>query len=129
MANASGIVRPFGRVKVVNHPEDGQVAVIRVREGDAVAKGEPLLELDASFLDEEIGWLTDQLRSLAAEIARLNAEANGSRLEFAPELRETRPDLERLQIRLFESHANALNSDKKVAERVIEQRKIGRAHV
>lgn len=122
VANASGIVRPFGRVKVVNHPEDGQVAVIRVREGDAVAKGEPLLELDASFLDEEIGWLTDQLRSLAAEIARLNAEANGSRLEFAPELRETRPDLERLQIRLFESHANALNSDKKVAERVIEQR-------
>ena len=36
MADASGVVRPFGRIKIVNHPEGGRVAAIHVREGDTV---------------------------------------------------------------------------------------------
>ncbi|MCE2509417.1 MAG: HlyD family type I secretion periplasmic adaptor subunit [Alphaproteobacteria bacterium] len=122
MANASGIVRPFGRFKIVNHPERGQVTMIHVREGTAVAKDETLLALDTSLLDEEIGRLTDQWRNLAAEIARLEAEATGTRPDFALELRETRPDLERLQMRLFESRAATLASDRKISERIVEQR-------
>ena len=122
VASADGIVRPFGRVKVINHPEGGQVAAIHVHEGDTVARGEVLLELDAAFLEEESDRLEDQRLGLAAEIARLEAEASGTPLAFAPELREARPDLERLQRRLFESRAATLASDQTIAGRIVEQR-------
>jgi len=122
MANASGVVRPFGRVKIVNHPEGGRVAAIHVREGDTVERGQLLLELDAAALDEESAHLTDQWQNLVAEIARLEAEADGVKPKFDAALADARPDLTRAQSRLFKSHLQALKSEREIAERIIEQR-------
>ena len=122
MANASGVVRPFGRIKIVNHPEGGRVAAIHVREGDTVEQGQLLLELDAATLDEENAHLTDQWQNLVAEIARLEAEAEGKKPKFDDALTDTRPDLVRAQTRLFNSHLQALKSERTIADRIIEQR-------
>ena len=126
VANASGHVRPFGRVKIVNHPEGGRITAIHVREGEAVERGQPLLALDASALNEEIAHLTDRWQNLAVEIARLEAEAAGTAPAFDPAfdpaIAEARADLVRLHTRLFDSHLNALESEKEIAERIVEQR-------
>ena len=122
MANASGVVRPFGRIKIVNHPEGGRVAAIHVREGDTVEQGQLLLELDAAALDEDNAHLTDQWQNLVAEIARLEAEAEGAKPNFDDTLTATRPDLVRAQTRLFKSHVQALKSERTIADRIIEQR-------
>lgn len=122
VATAQGVVRPFGRVKIINHPEGGRVVAVHVQEGDRVDAGQALVELDASLLEEEITRLQDAWYGLAARSARLEAEATRSRPEFPAALHAARPDLEQLQTRLFESRSTTLASDEKIAARVVEQR-------
>ena len=43
---ASGQVIPSDRVKSVQHLEGGIVTVVRVKEGQSVTQGQPLLEID-----------------------------------------------------------------------------------
>ncbi|MCK7490615.1 MAG: biotin/lipoyl-binding protein [Comamonadaceae bacterium] len=62
VATAQGKVVPSGRVKVVQPMESGVVRAIRVREGQAVAAGDILIELDPTEAE------ADEAR-LAAELA------------------------------------------------------------
>lgn len=80
---AGAVVAP-GRVEVeqnrqiVQHPDGGVVAEIRVTEGARVAAGDVLLRLDGALLQSEQAIVDGQLTEIRARRARLEAERDDS---------------------------------------------------
>ena len=72
---APGNVGVATRLQAVQHPDGGLVAALRVRDGERVAAGAAILELDASELSSEEAVVTRQLHEARARIDRLSAEA------------------------------------------------------
>ncbi|MCX7645401.1 MAG: HlyD family type I secretion periplasmic adaptor subunit [Rhodobacteraceae bacterium] len=91
--NLAGAVVAPGKIEVesnrqvVQHPDGGVVKAIRVRDGDVVAPGDVLIELDGTRLNSQLAVVEAQLGELAARRARLLAERDGERtITFPPEL-------------------------------------------
>jgi membrane fusion protein, adhesin transport system len=122
VATAPGVVRPAGKVKIVNHPDGGRVAAIRVAEGERVRAGQVLIELDPDFLREEIAKLEGEWAAQSLRAARLAAEAKGETPVFPAALEAARPGLVGMQRQLFDARRQALAARRSVADRVIEQR-------
>jgi epimerase transport system membrane fusion protein len=72
---APGFVKIDLNRKVVQHQEGGIVREIRVRDGDRVKQGQPLLVLDDVRVDATLDTLSTQLVAERAKAARLAAEA------------------------------------------------------
>ncbi|MGE0722729.1 MAG: HlyD family type I secretion periplasmic adaptor subunit [Alphaproteobacteria bacterium] len=121
-ATAPGVVRPAGRVKVINHPEGGRVAAILVREGEVVGEGQPLVELDPEILDEDVARARTDWEALSVEIARLEAESAGKMPAFPSELGHRR-DLIQAQTALFRARKETIEARRATADKVIEQRR------
>ena len=77
-ARASGVVTVESYKKVIQHLEGGIVAEILVRNGDAVAAGDPLLVLDNTQSLAQLGIANAQFVALKSREARLLAESSGS---------------------------------------------------
>lgn len=122
VATAPAVVRPAGKVKIVNHPEGGRIAAIHVREGETVAEGQQLIQFDRGAVLEEIARRAAEWLALTGEAARLKAESNEGALDFPAELATARPDIVRTQTRLFDTRRRALIARRSVADKVIEQR-------
>lgn len=71
---AMGLVEVDGENKTVQHLEGGIVKVLHVREGDTVAAGDLLLEIDDTKPRAEQELLEARYYGALAEIDRLNAE-------------------------------------------------------
>jgi len=71
VATAQGKVVPSGRVKVVQPMETGVVRAIRVREGQAVAAGEVLIELDPTAAEADQSRLETELAGGRVALRRL----------------------------------------------------------
>ncbi len=121
VANAPGVVRPNGRVKVVNHPEGGRVAAINVREGDHVVEGQVLLELDPAMMGEEVSKKRAQWLSAEFQVARLRAEAAGEVPVFDPELAAERPDLVSAETALYRARNDAITSKRQQSDEQVNQ--------
>jgi adhesin transport system membrane fusion protein len=121
VVRAEGQVEPAGRVKVVNHPDGGRIALIHVAEGDAVAAGQPLVSFDGELVEAELAELSGRWQVEAAQAARLRAEATGAAPVFEPELLQERPDLARQQRQLLAirraAHASRAETLMQAAER------------
>ncbi|WP_170068387.1 HlyD family type I secretion periplasmic adaptor subunit [Meinhardsimonia xiamenensis] len=71
----------------VQHQEGGTVARLLVREGDRVAAGQLLLQLDGAALRAERAIILSQLDEARARMSRLRAERDGlDAVAFPPEL-------------------------------------------
>lgn len=83
LTNIAGAIVAPGRIEVeqnrqiVQHPDGGVVAEIRVNEGDSVAAGDILLRLDGTLLASELQASRSQLTEARARRARLEAERDG----------------------------------------------------
>jgi membrane fusion protein, hemolysin D len=73
VATASGKIVPSGRTKVVQPFETGVVRAIHVRDGQSVAAGEVLIELDATINAAERDRFAAELVVVQLEVARLRA--------------------------------------------------------
>jgi epimerase transport system membrane fusion protein len=71
---APGMVKVSGERKKVQHLEGGMIEKIRVREGDLVAAGDPLIELKSTQVMSNVELLQGRLWAGLAEAARLEAE-------------------------------------------------------
>lgn len=63
--------------KKIQHLEGGVIKSIRVREGDAVRRGDLLIEMDETVPKANSALLTEQLAERLAQLARLLAEREG----------------------------------------------------
>ncbi|WP_114964892.1 HlyD family type I secretion periplasmic adaptor subunit [Alkalilacustris brevis] len=64
--------------QVVQHPDGGVVEQILVSEGQSVAAGAPLLQLDGSLLRSELAIVESQFFETLARRGRLEAERDGA---------------------------------------------------
>lgn len=72
VAKGVGRVVPLGRVQVVQPEYGGQVTAIHVRDGERVAKGQLLIELDSTNAQVELNKLEAEQLRLAVERHRID---------------------------------------------------------
>jgi HlyD family secretion protein len=75
---APGTVEVQSERQVIQHPDGGVVGEIHARDGDTVAAGDILLQLDGTFLRSELAIVESQLAEIFARNARLEAERDGA---------------------------------------------------
>lgn len=109
-AVVEGEVVPQGKVKVVQHLEGGIIEEIFVREGDTVAEGDPLINLDLGSGGTNIEELQVRVDNALLVNARLNAEATGDLLEFPDDVAERRPSMVVTQRQTYEARISELES-------------------
>ena len=80
-------VVPEGREQVIASLEGGILRELKVREGEAVAAGQPLALLDPTRVEAQQNESRAKRLALIATIARLQAEAGARPLVFPPELK------------------------------------------
>jgi hemolysin D len=73
VATAPGKIIPSGRTKVIQPFETGVVRAIHVRDGQNVAAGEVLIELDPTMSGAELEHLKSDLMSSQLDVARYRA--------------------------------------------------------
>ena len=75
--------------QVVQHPDGGVVETIFVKNGDLVAAGDPLIQLDGTLLQSELTIVEGQFFEILARRGRLEAERDDAdHLTFPAELTE-----------------------------------------
>ena len=88
-ALAPGIVQVEGKRKAVQHLEGGIVDTIFVSNGEYVAKGQTLLQMDTTQAGAELQIVGARRFSLLAQVNRLSAERDGQEsIQFSAELLE-----------------------------------------
>jgi HlyD family secretion protein len=105
-SNIAGAVVASGRIEVdrnrqvVQHVTGGTVAQILVDEGDTVAAGDLLIQLDSQQLASQLAIIEGQLFELMARRARLDAERDETgEIRFDEELiavGQVKPDIQEL---------------------------------
>jgi HlyD family secretion protein len=126
-AVAPAIIVPDGSRKTIQHLEGGIVRRILVRDGDRVAAGQPLVELDETRTLAEHAALFADWRALAAAEARLVAEQAGAEEVRFPQVvlaAKDDPAVARLlqgEIKRFMSRARALADQEAVLRERIQQ--------
>lgn len=126
-AIAQGQVQVSGEQRVVQHLEGGIIREIRVKEGEVVRDGQPLIVLDTTQSGVLVERLDQQLLAALGRAARLVAERDGrGDLRLPDELTRRAGDqavdsiIEGEQ-RLFEGRRRALDSQIGLLERRIEK--------
>ena len=114
-AIAPGEIIPAGKTKTVQHLDGGIIRSIAVTDGDRVASGALLMQLDEAEARAQVAIAATDEAAQAALLARLKAERDGSRL---PPL-AIRNESVRNQARLYEARHAALAKEIQGLERRI----------
>lgn len=103
VASAPGQIIPSGYIQNIQHLDGGIVRDIQVREGDLVQAGQPLLKLDATGAESDLGQMTARQKSLQLQAERLKsfAESGG---EIVPEILS--PDERAILASMADARAN-----------------------
>lgn len=122
VTTGDGRVIPSSQLQVVESLEGGLVAEIFVKEGDVVDAGEPLVRIDDTDFAANLGELQKQRDALFIRARRLEAEAQGTRLDL------TGGAIDRLaaarEVALFNARATALKQELSVIEQQLSQRRL-----
>lgn len=122
---ATGQVVPSGYIQDIQHPDGGIVQEILVHDGDMVEKGAPLVRLDATNANADLGQMQARRQSLQFEASRLRTyvgiAANSGHeltaeeqaiLSSMEEARENQRSVVRDQISQREKELNAIEATK-----------------
>lgn len=107
VSTGDGKIIPTSREQVVQTLEGGILRELHVREGDIVEPGQILAQLDLTKTESNVEESAVRFRAALATVARLEAEANDTRLTFPPEL-DTYPELIATETRLYDTRRAAL---------------------
>jgi hemolysin D len=76
VAVAHGKIIPTGKSKVIQPLEIGKVTAIHIKEGQSVKKGDPLIDLDPTSMEADVGRLKAEYQMVKASRARTIALLN-----------------------------------------------------
>jgi adhesin transport system membrane fusion protein len=116
VTRGNGRVIPSSKEQLIQSLEGGVLTGVLVREGDRVEKGQLLLRIDDTRASALYRELQAKIAALAAQAARLRAEAYGSALEFPPEVRAT-PTLVRRETEAFNARRRSLEEGAEALQR------------
>jgi HlyD family secretion protein/epimerase transport system membrane fusion protein len=124
-AMAPGALAPDHGKKVVQHLEDGIIAELRVHDGDVVEAGQPLVVLEDVQTRANHDALQQQMWSLLAKQARLQAESEQRKeIAWPAELQPSNTKIAAIvnaQRLVFETRATELVSKKDILRQRIDQ--------
>ena len=119
---APGVVVVESSRKTIQHLEGGIVSEVLVREGAVVESGDPLVVLDTTQIEANVGLLNTQYVDLLARLSRLEAMRRGSDsiewkrpgLDLSPEEQVLLRDAEADQQAIFTGKRRELQSQLEV---------------
>lgn len=121
---AQGQVIPAGQLKRIQHLEGGIIRKILVEEGQQVAAGAVIAEIEDVAPDAEGGDMRARAASFEIKVARLSALlAHKPSLELAPQVKQAYPDFAREALSAFDSYRNHYTSMAQTHEAKIQQRR------
>ena len=125
VAVAPGEDIPLGKSKVIQHLEGGIIQDIFIKEGDVVAAGQTMIQLDLGSGGANIKELEVRLDSEYLTRARLDAEANGLAEPVLPDDIAARvPDQANAQMQAFNARKRQLVGGMAVLEELVKQRRL-----
>jgi hemolysin D len=102
VVNATGKLEPKSQSQAIQSRAGGVVTVVRVREGQAVKRGQLLLQLDKTTLHNQLQNLSMQRRQLIQEIAVLRMAQQGQAIAPGKQKFNISPELlNQVQTRLL----------------------------
>ena len=110
VTRAPGKVVPFSRVQIVQSEQDGAIASIAVREGEAVDAGQTLIELDRVQLEAGLREARVKVAALETRMARINAELYDRPLSFPASVSGYKEFMAN-QRQLYQRRRRALNDE------------------
>lgn len=121
---AEGEVVPSSQIKTIQHLEGGIVREIKIREGEKVKQGQPLIVLESTSSGADVTELQTRIVGLKIEMARLEAEAtNKAQPDFPEDMAKAYPRLIGEAMRLFTSRRNRLQNEISSQRAIISQRR------
>jgi hemolysin D len=132
VATAPGKIIPSGRTKVIQPFETGVVRAIHVRDGQSVAAGEILIELDPTMSRAELEHLRSDFLAAQLDVARCRAALTGNDdplEDFKPPKDAPREAIEMhrqyLVSQTAEQNAKLSEIDRQVSQKEAERATIG----
>jgi adhesin transport system membrane fusion protein len=123
VTRGDGKVIPSSQVQVIQNLEGGILKELLVREGEVVEKGQILLRIDDTGFAARFGEIESNYMNLMGRVTRLRAEANGTALEFPPELLAEAPEISVREQNLFNARQAELQSQISILRQQAQQRK------
>jgi len=123
IAHSQGKVIPSAKLQVVQNLEGGIVTSIHVKSGQRVKEGDLLVSLNEKQFDGDFQSRQQQLLSIGARLARLNAESQSKSLQFDAELKRLGPEFVSIESDAFESRQKQLKSQLEMLQAQVEQKK------
>ncbi|MGY1518949.1 HlyD family efflux transporter periplasmic adaptor subunit [Luteimonas sp. A482] len=109
VSSGGGQVVPTSREQVIQSLEGGIVAELAVAEGDIVAKGQMLAQLDPTRGESSVGETAARYRAALASATRLQAEVDGRDTLAFPEELSAHADLTATETALFQSRLRSVS--------------------
>jgi adhesin transport system membrane fusion protein len=116
ITQGEGKIISKSREQVIESLEAGIIDEMLVREGDIVEKGQPLVKINPTRASSTYQEMNAKLMGLKAMIARLEAEAYQTPLEFPEELQK-HPLMIEQETKAYESRKKSLDSSVSALER------------
>ncbi|MES0870786.1 HlyD family type I secretion periplasmic adaptor subunit [Pseudovibrio sp. SCP19] len=111
VTRGDGRVVPSRQVQVVQAPESGIVKDLLVEEGQVIEKGDVVVRVDDTNFSAQLGEINQRRWGLWARASRLEAEANGTPLAFAGELKEAAVGLIFEEQQVYQARKAQLDSE------------------
>ncbi|WP_416544911.1 HlyD family efflux transporter periplasmic adaptor subunit [Limnohabitans sp. DCL3] len=111
LVRSNGQIIALSRTQIIQSANDGVVQNISVREGDAVEKGQLLMQLDASQLNAATEDSRAKVAALRATLARLQAEVFQRPLIFTGVDERTYGSFIKNQTELYQRRKQALDEE------------------
>jgi len=122
VSHSMGKVIPSGKLQVVQNLEGGIVQSIHVQPGVSVQEGELLVSLNETQFESDLQSRKQQAVALAAKLARLKAESEGSQLKFDGKNKPEAAEYERTELAAYLTRKQQLKSQLDVVQAQYEQK-------
>jgi len=121
---ADGQVIPTGKIRHIQHFEGGIIQQINISEGDEVAKGQPLIELEQIRSGASLAEIQMRIDALAIDIIRYKAMINNEpHLTFLPGIEQLHPQLVKDARNLFSANKDSVKSKIEKLNNIVDQKK------
>lgn len=118
ITRAPGAVIASSRTQVIQTQDGGTIESLRVREGDVVEAGQVLIRFERTRFETAYLEARAKAVGLAANVARLQAEALGGDPSFPPEL-VNYPEFRASQLRLLAKRRAAIDDEIRALENMM----------
>ncbi len=116
VTHAEGRIIPSSRMQIVQNMEGGIVRSINVKQGDVVEKDDVVLQMESVQYSSELDSKKQQVMSLMAKQARLQAEVNDQSLQFTKEFSALASQYVQTEMSEFDSRRRRLSADVNLLE-------------